>query len=97
MDETGFIWKLWIGFNAMFSVGLIFIGTVNLYLAARHFEFLKTKCTILALTICSNLFFVWTGDRYMISQFAISMAIPLVFFLIGYIIIQLKSSRVLVE
>ncbi|MCF0049095.1 hypothetical protein LXM25_03430 [Dyadobacter sp. LJ53] len=90
MDESGIIWKLWIGFNAMFSVGLVFIGSVNLYLSTKHFEFIRGKNPILTLTICSNIFFVWIGNRYMISDFAISMAIPLIFFTIGYVIIQLK-------
>lgn len=90
MDESGVIWKLWIGFNAMFSVGLMFIGSVTLYLATKHFEFIRVNSAILALTICSNIFFVWIGNRYMISDFSLSMAIPLVFFAIGYSIILLK-------
>ncbi|MCF2501984.1 hypothetical protein L0663_01220 [Dyadobacter sp. CY107] len=95
MDESGIIWKLWIGFNAMFSVGLIFIGSVNLYLSTKHFEFIRAKSAILTLTICSNIFFVWTGNRYMISDFSISMAIPLIFFAIGYAIIRLKRLNYL--
>jgi hypothetical protein len=90
MDESGIIWWLWIGFNAMFSVGLIFIASVNLYLATRHFELIKIIRTILLFTIASNTFFVWTGYNYMISDFGISMAIPLLFFTSGYILIQTR-------
>src|SRR5687767_1417673 len=59
MDESGNLWKLWIGFNAMFSVGLIFLGAINLYLSIKHFRFLILNRFFLLLTIASNGFFVW--------------------------------------
>ncbi|MEJ7646136.1 MAG: hypothetical protein WKF87_16190 [Chryseolinea sp.] len=84
MDESGNLWKLWIGFNAMFSVGLAFIGAINLYLAARHFSFWSEQPFIFFLTIASNAFLVWIGYEYIIMDFVISMAIPLCLFVVGF-------------
>jgi hypothetical protein len=94
MDESGNLWKLWIGFNAMFSVGLIFIGCINLYLAAKKIQILAGQHFILLLTIVCNAFFLWIGYQYMINDFAISMAIPLLLFVTGFILIQFKSHNV---
>lgn len=91
MDESGNLWKLWIGFNAMFSVGLIFIGSINLYLSIKNLQILTQVHFILLLTIVSNAFFVWVGHQFMITDFAISMAIPLLLFITGFILIQFKS------
>jgi hypothetical protein len=94
MDESGNLWKLWIGFNAMFSVGLIFIGSINLFLSAKKFQILTGLHSILLLTIFANAFFVWVGYQYMIADFAISMAIPLLLFVTGFAIIQFKLLQV---
>src|SRR3990170_6633779 len=91
MDVSGNLWKLWIGFNAMFSVGLIFIGCINLYLSVRKFQLLPGLYFILLLTIVSNAFFVWVGDQYMIKDFTISMAIPLLLFITGFTLLLFKS------
>lgn len=91
MDESGNLWKLWIGFNAMFSAGLIFIGSINLYLSIKNLQILTQVHFILLLTIVSNAFFVWVGYQYMIIDFAISMAIPLLLFVAGFILILFKS------
>lgn len=93
MDESGNLWKLWIGFNAMFSVGLIFIGSINLYLSAKKFQFLTGLHFILLLTIVSNAFFVWVGYQYMITDFVISMSIPLLLFVTGFTLIQFKLFK----
>lgn len=91
MHESGNFWKLWIGFNAMFSVGLIFIGGTILYLSVKHFQFLTGQYFILLLTIASTAFFVWIGHQYMIIGFLISMLIPLLLFVLGFTLIRFKS------
>lgn len=93
MDESGNLWKLWIGFNAMFSVGLIFMGSINLYLSAKNFQLLTGLHFILLLTIVSNAFFVWVGYQYMITDFVISMSIPLLLFVTGFTLIQFKVFK----
>ncbi|WP_257667662.1 LIC_13387 family protein [Parapedobacter tibetensis] len=93
MDKTGNLWKLWIGFNAMFSVGLIFIGAINLYLAARKNQLFPSLQFISLLTVVSNAFFVWVGYQYMIADFAISMVIPLSLFVIGFAFNQYQHMK----
>jgi hypothetical protein len=93
MDESGNLWKLWIGFNAMFSVGLIFIGAINLFVSVKDFQFLTRHYFILLLTIASNAFFVWIGHLYMIKDFAISMFIPFMLYCVGFTLIQFKAYR----
>lgn len=91
MSESGNLWKLWLGFNAMFSAGLIFIAFTNLYLFAAKFQTAMRMPFILLFTILTNAFLVWIGLLYMITEFAISMSIPLVLFVTGFTIMQFKS------
>jgi hypothetical protein len=97
MDESGNLWKLWIGFNAMFSVGLIFIASVNLYLSVKHFKFLTSAHFVLLLTIASMSFVVWIGHQFIIVDFVISMSIPLLFYSIGFTLILFKGPIAFTE
>ncbi|MGN7785810.1 LIC_13387 family protein [Niabella sp. 22666] len=90
MDETGNFWNLWLGFNAMFSMGLIFIGAINLYFSARQFKTLLSNQFVLLLTIISNSFLVWIGNQYMIAAFTLGMIIPLLLYLTGFLLIRFK-------
>ncbi|HTF82609.1 MAG TPA: hypothetical protein VL947_12820, partial [Cytophagales bacterium] len=76
-----------------FSIGLIFIGSTNLYFSVMRFQILGGLNFILILTIISIALFVWVGYRYMITDFVISMAIPLLLLVTGFILIQLKSLK----
>jgi hypothetical protein len=84
MSESGNLWKLWLGFNAMFSSGLIFIGFTNLILFGKKVNIATHGRFILLLTIITNAFLVWIGLQYMIAEFAIAMCIPLVLFIAGF-------------
>src|SRR5688572_6405670 len=75
MSESGNLWKLWLGFNAMFSAGLIFIGFTNLCLFVKKTQISTRVHVILLFTIITNAFLVWVGLRYMIIEFAISMSV----------------------
>lgn len=85
MDASASFWNLWIGFNALFSAGLIFFGSVILYLSAKYFTFLKNLHFVLLLTIIINAFIVWIGYNYLISAFTISLSVPLVLYIVGYV------------
>jgi|JI10StandDraft_1071094.scaffolds.fasta_scaffold305943_2 hypothetical protein len=93
MDNASNMWDLWIGFNAMFSIGLLFIGATILYLAIKHFDGLARLHFLLVLTILSNAFFVWIGYRYMITAFTVSMLVPLILFCVGYLPVLLSKNR----
>jgi hypothetical protein len=87
MDDTSNMWDLWIGFNAMFSIGLIFIGATILYLVTKYFDGLVRLHFLLVLTILSNAFFVWIGYQYMIKAFTLSMLVPLTLYCMGYLVV----------
>lgn len=93
MDESGIMWKLWIGFNAMFSVGLIFIGSLMLFLSAIKYQLLVNLHFIWLLTIAANAFFVWVGYEYIIIDFTLSMVIPLLLFITGFALIQFRFFK----
>ena len=58
------MWKAWIGFNGSHSIGGIFLGIVNLYLAARHFEFMVNSVFLLVFTCLTSFFYLFLGFKY---------------------------------
>ena len=92
MAESGLMWNLWIGFNAMFSAGLLFIGLTMLYLCVKQFHFLHGNHFFVILTIIANAFFIWIGTAYMIRPFLISMVIPFLLFVTGYVLLLTKPN-----
>jgi len=87
MDNSANFWKLWIGFNALFSVGLIFFGLIILYLSVKHFSSLSKMHFVVLLTIVSNAYIVWLGYQYLIAAFVVSLSVPLVLFSFGYFLL----------
>ncbi len=92
MSDSGLIWNLWIGFNAMFSMGLLFMGLTMLYLCVKQFHFLLKNHFLLILTMIVNLFFIWIGAAYMIRPFLISMVVPFLFLVTGYVMLLAKPE-----
>ncbi|GGG79362.1 hypothetical protein GCM10007415_09450 [Parapedobacter pyrenivorans] len=86
MDQTGNFWNLWIGFNAMFGAGLVFMGSLLLYLTRFHFNFLSKKHYISILYVCTLSFFVWIGQKYMIDDFTLVMIALLALYAIGFVL-----------
>jgi hypothetical protein len=41
IDKNAILWKAWLGFNVAFSIGLIFFGSINFYIANQHLELIK--------------------------------------------------------
>lgn len=93
MDKTGTMWNLWIGFHAMFGVCLIFIGSMVLYLSTKYFLTLCKQHFILLLTIFTVGFFVWVGYKYLITAFVVSMGVPLLLYIIGYVMVLLRPNN----
>jgi len=60
------MWKAWIGFNASHSSGAIYIGLINLLLAARYFNMVKSPVFLL-LNIITALFYLWLAKKYWFS------------------------------
>ena len=58
------MWKAWIGFNGSHSIGGIYLGIVNLYLAACQFEFLANSVFLIVLTCLTSFFYLFLGFKY---------------------------------
>jgi hypothetical protein len=61
------MWKTWIGFNASHSAGAIFIGLVNMILAAESFYIIENSFLLSLLTILASLFYLWLAKKYWFS------------------------------
>ena len=58
------IWKAWIGFNASHSVGAIFIGVMNIYLAHNYFLILQNGPFFFIFNILTVGFYLWLAKKY---------------------------------
>lgn len=58
------MWKAWIGFNASHSMGGIFIGLINLYLAIGYFTILQSDHFFFVFNIFTIGFYVWLAKKY---------------------------------
>lgn len=83
------MWKAWIGFNASHSAGAMFIGAINILLAARHFVLLQSSSVLMALTIVASLFYLWLGKKYWFRIPFIGVLIPTLLFITSFIISRL--------
>ncbi|PST83265.1 hypothetical protein C7T94_11790 [Pedobacter yulinensis] len=93
MGAEGNVWKLWLGFNAMFGAGLAFIGLANLYLFIRYTGYNGYARFLLLLTLFTNAVFLWIGLRLMVAAFAICMGATLLLFATGFTILELSRYR----
>lgn len=77
------MWKAWIGFNAILSLGLMLFGLLYGYLAAFQFAVLRQSPFLLALGIVflSGLVVIWKRYTYYLP--AIVFAVALVLFAVG--------------
>ena len=58
------MWNAWIGFNASHSAVAIFIGLINILLAAQYFPVLQNSVLIILLNIVTVLFYCWLAKKY---------------------------------
>jgi hypothetical protein len=58
------LWKAWIGFNASHSLGAIFIGVMNFYLAVLYFDLVQSDPFFFVLNIATTAFYLWLAKKY---------------------------------
>lgn len=58
------MWKAWVGFNASHSLGAIFLGIINIVLAAQYFPVLEQSGSLLSLTFFTSAFYLFLAKRY---------------------------------
>jgi hypothetical protein len=70
------MWKAWLGFNASHSMGIIFLGLVNIILAGEYFYIIVNSFILSVLTIITSAFYLWLARKYWFS-------VPFIFILIA--------------
>lgn len=85
-DETT-MWRAWIGFNASHSIGAMFIGIINLYLALEYFTVLWSDHFFFIFNIVIVGFYVWLAKKYWFKIPLIGLLIVLTCYLSAYILI----------
>ena len=61
------MWGAWRGFNASHSAGAIFIGLVNIILAADNFSIIENSFLLSLCTIIISVFYLWLAKKYWFS------------------------------
>jgi hypothetical protein len=79
------MWKAWIGFNASHSMGGIFIGILNLYLAYRYFATLHSDHFFFIFNILTIGFYVWLAKKYWFKTPLRGLALTLACYVISYL------------
>lgn len=80
------VWKAWIGFNASHSIGVIFIGIINFYLAAKYFSVFYLDHFFFLFNILTIGFYLWLAKKYWFRIPFIGVLIALSCFIFSYIL-----------
>lgn len=85
------MWNGWISFNATHSIGAIFIGVINFYLALNYFEILQYDHFFFVFNIFIIAFYLWLARKYWFKKILMGVLTVLVCFVISYILILLNN------
>ncbi|QHV99336.1 hypothetical protein GJR95_31905 [Spirosoma endbachense] len=80
------MWKAWVGFNASHSIGLLFIGLINFYLALRYFGHLQADPFFFISTLLTIGFYVWLAKTYWFTIPLMGVSIALLCFVVSYVL-----------
>lgn len=86
MDKNAIIWKAWLGFNVAFSIGLIFFGSINFYIANQHLELIKGVTFISIASIICMVLLVWAAYKFLIGKVVRVFSIVLILFFISVLL-----------
>lgn len=83
------VWKAWIGFNASHSLGAIYFGWINVFLAGIHAPILYNPVFIL-LNLGTVAFYLWLAIRYWFSIPLGGISIAFLCFLFASVMILVR-------
>ena len=92
ITQESTIWRLWIGFNATHSFGLILFGALFGYLAMRHRAFLFHSWFLLALGFALLLSYAVVSKLYFFTSPFRGIVVATVLYLIG-IVFNVAQSK----
>jgi hypothetical protein len=84
------MWNSWIGFNATHSVGAIFVGGVNFYLAWTYSALLQNDFGLQLFTIVVLAFYVWVARKYWFRTIVILLSLSWLLFLVSCVLMATK-------
>lgn len=85
------IWKAWMGFNASHSMGVIYIGIVNLVAAVWYFGIVARPAFML-LNIIVILFYGWLARKYWFSIPFKGLLVTAICFLVAALLILFSGN-----
>jgi len=88
------IWKAWVGFNASHSIGVIFIGVINFYLAYHFFSILQNEFFFFVLNIITVATYLWLAKKYWFKIPFIGILITLTCYIIAFIIMIINHNNI---
>ena len=86
------IWKAWIGYNASHSIGVIFIGVINFYLAYHFFSILQNGLFFFVLNIITVAIYLWLAKKYWFKIPFIGILITLSSYITSFIIVLINQN-----
>lgn len=92
ITQESTMWKVYIGFNATHSLGLILFGALYGYLALRHSAFLFHSWFLLALGFAALLSYAAVSKLYFFTAPFRGVVLATVLYLVG-IVISLAQSK----
>ncbi len=86
LTEETTMWKAWIGFNASHSLGAIYFGLTNFFLACNYSPVLYSPFFVL-LNFGTVVFYFWLAIKYWFSVPLTGIFIALVLFTISVVMV----------
>ncbi len=90
-DDKAIFWDAWLGFNASFSIGLLFMGFINLYFALKQVELIRSEPLIIIGNALILAFYIGIAKWLLIDAVVISFSLPLLCYLVSYVLLVVKK------
>lgn len=81
------IWKFWIGFNATFANGMLFLGLITFYLGLKHYPVLRADHFLHFLAIAASGLYAWIAMRHFPPIVKVCCVVPLIGYGLSYLLL----------
>ncbi len=81
------MWKAWVGFNASHSIGVLFIGSINLFLIWKYYSVLSSDYYYFIFNIFISGVYVWLARKYWFRIPFIGTCFTFVCYVISFLLI----------
>jgi hypothetical protein len=84
------MWKAWVGFNASHSLGALFFGVVNIFLALSYFSVYSESWLIHVINLLTLGFYFFLGKVYWFRIPFGGIAISTFCFILAWVLLLLR-------